>query len=369
MFNIFPQYGSPGDSISPEELTGKSNNVYPTWTWSTGIKDADGKDISVSDLITKYNALLGENKILREELESIEEDGTEEHNKAIKLREENVELKKLLIDTKNGNKYWEDICKMKTDHIYDLMKEVNGLRHLKEENVRVYETMNTQTDTMGKLMERIDKLEKENAALLNKGGLTYKDAQIQIIHNDYIKCAEERDEYKHQLNAANKEIDQLKEENADLMEILSKYRDGYQGSCYACEPVGELNQKLELQIKAYQKIVEGAYETIENLKEINFKLSKKVNDETVEYPIHWGGYDGAASAYPEQYSEWLNIQRDKAISEKITTEKSWEEAASDLALRVVKLEKKVEELTLVKIQINPPNISTSSHGLNIKGTI
>jgi 3'-phosphoadenosine 5'-phosphosulfate sulfotransferase (PAPS reductase)/FAD synthetase len=30
----------------------------------------------------------------------------------------------------------------------------------------------------------------------------------------------------------------------DEQEELNRYRMGYQGSCYACEPVGELNQKL-----------------------------------------------------------------------------------------------------------------------------
>ena len=122
------------------------------------------------------------------------------------------------------------------------------------------------------------------------------------------------------------------------------------------------------------------------------------------YPLHWGGYDGAASAYPEQYSKWLNEQRDKAIKEKydkniidfvesefnnedplegkqvefnaeellkrvneyadslgtlpksfpdeFQKEKSWEEAASDLALRVVKLERMVEELKVVRVNNN-----------------
>ena len=147
----------------------------------------------------------------------------------------------------------------------------------------------------------------------------------------------------------------LKQENADLMEILAKYRDGYQGSCYACEPVGELNQKLELQVTALHKIIEGAKNEIDQLKEQKHPM----------YPLHWSGCDGAASAYPEQYSKWLNEQKDLTIEEtkdkvrKMTPwveepidwngEKSWEEAAGDLALRVVKLEKKVEELTLIKI--------------------
>jgi hypothetical protein len=36
------------------------------------------------------------------------------------------------------------------------------------------------------------------------------------------------------------------------------------------------------------------------------------------------------------------------------TEKSWEEAASDLALRVIKLEKKVEELIIIKSCLKQP---------------
>ena len=91
----------------------------------------------------------------------------------------------------------------------------------------------------------------------------------------------------------------LKQENADLLEMLAKYRDGYQGSCYACEPVGILNQKQEKDI-----------------------ASLKSEIEKLKYPHHWGGY---------------------------TTETSWEQACADLALRVVKLEKKVEELTLIKL--------------------
>jgi cell division septum initiation protein DivIVA len=112
----------------------------------------------------------------------------------------------------------------------------------------------------------------------------------------------------------------LKQENADLMEILAKYRDGYQGSCYACEPVGELNQKLELRLTAYQKMVEGASETIDKLKKENACLKTK----HPMYPIHWGGY---------------------------TVDTPWETAAADLALRVVKLEKQIEEQKLLINQL------------------
>jgi len=126
----------------------------------------------------------------------------------------------------------------------------------------------------------------------------------------------------------------LKQENADLMEMLGKYRDGYQGSCYACEPVGELNQKLELQITAYKKMVEDAYEAIEKLKKENSDLKPK----HPMYPLHWGRYDR------ENFCE--------ITGHKIPSQTSWEEAASDLALRVVKLEKQVVELKLINSQIH-----------------
>jgi regulator of replication initiation timing len=80
-------------------------------------------------------ALREENKNLEDILKSIEEDGTEEHNNAIKLRQENFCLK----------------------NDYTVLK-----------------------------------------------------ARHQIVQNDYKKCTEQRDEFKHQLNAANKEIEVLK---------------------------------------------------------------------------------------------------------------------------------------------------------------
>ena len=199
--NIFPKFGSFDDCANPEDLISKqNNNVYPTWTWTTGIKDEEGKEISVTDLIQKYNNLLKENQ----------------------------ELKK--------DWHQPELC---SEKISELTKEVLQLKHLKQEN-------------------------------------------------------------------------------ADLLELLSKYKNGYQGSCYACEPVGILNQKqekeiekLNLQITALHKIIEGAKTTINNQKH-------------PMYPIHWGGY---------------------------TDETPWETASADLALRVVKLERKVEELTLLKTQL------------------
>lgn len=56
-------------------------------------------------------------------------------------------------------------------------------------------------DDLIKEVMRLRDLNKENSYLL---------AKLQITDTGYAKCAEERDEYKHQLNAANKEIEALK---------------------------------------------------------------------------------------------------------------------------------------------------------------
>ena len=42
-------------------------------------------------------------------------------------------------------------------------------------------------------------------------------------------------------------------ENKALLEEIEKYRHGYQGSCYACEPVGMLNQALQEKIDLMEK--------------------------------------------------------------------------------------------------------------------
>ena len=44
------------------------------------------------------------------------------------------------------------------------------------------------------------------------------------------------------------EFDGMKAEIAQLREELARYQDGYKGSCYACEVVGERNVSLEAEI-------------------------------------------------------------------------------------------------------------------------
>lgn len=74
---------------------------------------------------------------------------------------------------------------------------------------------------------------------LGSGTVSFKDAQLQVIRNDYALCAEQRDEYKHQLKAANNEIKALKEKNGNL----------------------------NLQIITLHEIIKGARKTIKELKQ------------------------------------------------------------------------------------------------------
>ena len=242
--------------------------------------------------------------------------------------------------------------------IDELMKEINALRPLKEENV--------------KLLERIQELLEKYNGILTKGGLKYMEAKLQIVQNGYDKCSKQRDEYKHQLNAANKENEKLKKDIAD----------------YVFEKDDKINN-LQKELNHMKAVAEGAISLCDLSDKTDYDLAineiKKTQDrnklvhgvetENVQkhpmYPIHWGGYDGAASAYPEEYKKWLYEQRDKTIAEKeveldaeellkrttefaesLAREPSWEQAASDLALKVVKLEEQTKIHKLLIDQLN-----------------
>jgi hypothetical protein len=226
---------------------------------------------------------------------------------------------------------------------------------LKEENVQLMERINEIDSEVNRdLQDQLFTLKNDYALLKAKNNtlqefidtkikVDWKSARIDILEKDLQKCAEQRDEYKHQLNAANKENEKLKKDIVDY--VFDKD------------------------------------EEIEKLKAQKHPM----------HPIHWSGCDGAASAYPEQYSKWLNEQKDKATEEtkdkvrkmtpwveepvdwprwkgdkaeeswkcpcnkckEVKKGASWEEAASDLALRVVKLEKQIKELTLIKLCQKP----------------
>lgn len=227
----------------------------------------------------KENAKLREeNKNFEDILNSIAEDGTHEHNNAIKLRGENVEL----------------------------TKEVLGLRHLKTENVELIE----------------------------------------------------------KINAVNKEIEALKLMHKEREAKLKTYNGALLGQISGLK---EENEKLNLQIVALHKIIEGAKTTIDEQKH-------------PMYPLHWGGYDKNIIDFVESElnnqdpleGEQLEFSSEdllKKVAEDADysgstgytvkqalsllpksfpneyRETSWEDAAANLALKVVKLQRKIEELS------------------------
>jgi hypothetical protein len=414
MFNLFPKKKSVDEIIENANLT-------PSWEWTPTQTPSmlQAQNELIEQFLKENHDLKLENRNLEDILKSIEEDGTAEHNNAIELRQENAKLKKDFEDQKQlkdslqrvNEKYIKKIAEQQ-DFLSDLAKEVKNLRHLKTENVE--------------LIERL--FQKEGKSY----GITFNEAKTQIIQNDYKKCAEERDEYKHQLNAANKEIEKLKESNFTQ-------RNQWNGVCEY------INNHDELKTHGFI-VHKQCLRFLKERDELKAEVEKLKKDETQKhpmYPLHWGGYDGAASAYPEQYSKWLNEQKDKAVKEKYDkniidfvesefsnedplegkqvefnaeellkrvteyadtlnnlpksfpnefqddettaenleerfnegkdvldyfekpwkcpcnkckeakTEKSWEEAASDLALKVAKLERMIEELKVVKANRDP----------------
>jgi hypothetical protein len=313
----------------------------------------------------------------------------------------------IIEDADLPNKIWEwtptqtpSYLQAQQEIIDELMKEINNLRPLKIENV--------------KLMER-----------LQKKGYSFNEVELQIMQNDYKKCAEQRDEYKHQFNAANKE-------NEELRIKLRNYQDKYAES-FSYHDMKKLQNKIdeltlmykerESKLKTYNTSLLGQ---IAGLKEENKNLNLKTEkyyacnhcgykvahdtnyyggcgfckdglmiekEEVVQkhpmYPIHWGNLDpdiyekaknmsieeaikdvvkaevenedpfhGIPKSFPNEFQEETtaeNLEEKFDKGEDVTDyfkkniEKSWEEAASDLALRVVKLEKKIEELTIINI--------------------
>lgn len=353
--------------------------------------------------------LYNENKNLNDLLKSIEEDGTEEHNKAVELRQENTQLRSKLDE---------------------FVKEVLDLRHLKRENVDLIESLQKEVAKNKVLLDNNNRMLKKEG---NSYGITFNEAKTQIIQNDYKKCAQERDEYKHQLNAANKEIEALKRWKDDQLVVMKQWdevdqyirnhkdtklgefiagtclhflkeRDEYgcqiradykeiehlrNGIRVICKKRDELKETLKLR---EQEIVDYVTEKDDIVNALKDKIRQqevaierwhsrsncwdKIEEEkrTEKYYVcnhcgykvahntnQWGGCgcckDGLMIEREEvvDYSEetWkcpCNICKERKTSKLTST---WEEVASDLALRVVKLEKKVEELTLNKIPSDP----------------
>jgi chromosome segregation ATPase len=85
MFNLFPKVTI---QKNIKELKEEINDLFPTWTWTTTtITDENGKEITVQQLIEKYNALKESNNHLRGEAERFYKE-LQTLKKAIKLSKE-----------------------------------------------------------------------------------------------------------------------------------------------------------------------------------------------------------------------------------------------------------------------------------------
>jgi hypothetical protein len=81
-----------------------------------------------------------------------------------------------------------------------------------------------------------EKLFIEDELVKAQTEIAYLREDLRLSDGYFISCS-------NKLVAAEKEIDELKQRIKDI-------KEGFEGCCYACEPVGMLNQELEAQLKA-----------------------------------------------------------------------------------------------------------------------
>ena len=381
MFNLFPSFQK------------------PEWLTDTGYT-IEGKNYSPAELMFEFIKL-------KNELNSIEKDGTEEHNNAIKLREENVELKKILIDLKEenaqlklelenwkrgvtawraqcdqevakntkledeiteykkGNKNWMNLYQEVVDMNNELLKEIKHLSYLKEKNVELIDRVNEiDSDQNEEYRAEIFTLKNDIALLRAKNNtlqefidtkikVDWKSARIDILERDLQKCTEQRDEFKHQLNAANKENEKLKKDIVDYVFEKDNQVNFFEE---------ELKRLKSITKEEYDKIpVVGSADIIGNLLQkvkdltegVEVDLDKPLDEQCdkEDEPAFLKCACGDCHEKTKQYNQFHDdMYYQDAYAEK--KEKSWEEAASDLALKVTKLE---EQLKIHKLLIDQLN--------------
>jgi hypothetical protein len=220
-----------------------------------------------------------------------------------------------------GTTRWASLYQEVVDKNNELLKEVLKLRHLKEENVELIdEIAKLKKDIENYVFEKddeIEKLKKENLELIERVNEIDNDVirdlkdEIFVLENDYaVLKAQKHPMYPlHWMG-----LDPLIHEQARNLTIEQAIDKVKQKTPWVEEPIDWKGKT-----------------TAENLEE---KFDK--GEDVVDYfkPYH------------------CPCNMCKHAREE-NTEKSWEEAASDLALRVVKLEKQIEELKIVNICQKP----------------
>jgi molecular chaperone GrpE (heat shock protein)/predicted nucleic acid-binding Zn-ribbon protein len=303
MFNLWPK------KKSVDEILEDANLQPLNFTWTSIPDDNSKKDAVIKNLREQQEFLYKENEELKKILENIEEDGTYEHNNAIKLREENVELKLQLDDVKtiNYNLFkavdvhkaekeklelrlvaYQKMTEGASSSIAELTKEVRGLRHLKEENVQLMERVNEIDSDMNK--------EYQAEIFTLKNDIAMWKAKNQIIDNNYKKCTEQRDEYKHQLIAANKEIEKLKE---DIVDYVIEKDDEIKG-LKKTQDWNKLNRNgVEKRTEKYYVCNHCGYKVAHDTNywggcgfcKDGLMIEKEEEQKHPMYPIHWGTLD------------------------------------------------------------------------------
>jgi hypothetical protein len=225
-------------------------------------------------------------------------------------------------------------------HERDTAREINA-KLLKEKEDLSNRVNEIDSDVNRDLQDQLFTLKNDYALLKAKNNtlqefidtkikVDWKSARIDILERDLQKCAEQRDEYKHQLNAANKENEKLKKDIVDYVFDKDEEIEKLKAQKHPMYPLHWSGLDPLIHEQAKDLTIE---ETIDMVR-------KKTP--WVEEPIDWKG---------ETTEKPWKCPCNKCKEEKKGT--SWEEAASDLALRVVKLEKQIKELTLIKLCQKP----------------
>ena len=84
-----------------------------------------------------------------------------------------------------------------------------------------------------------EKLFIEDELVKAQTEIAYLKEDLKLSDGYFISCS-------NKLVAAEREVEELKQRLSDI-------KEGFEGCCYACEPVGMLNQELESQLKAIQE--------------------------------------------------------------------------------------------------------------------
>ena len=125
------------------------------------------------------------------------------------------------------------------------------------------------SESIAQLNDKIRQLEVANERWQSRFQ-TFENVEKQVITNEYAKCAEQRDEFKHQLNAANKEIEALKSK-------LRDYQDKYAKS-FSHNDMNNLQNKID-ELKNWLKADDREIETLTVEQEVILKANKDLKDQ------------------------------------------------------------------------------------------